>query len=321
MAQTPNETKPDAEPATATRTRRTGMPSRFLHLTIRTNSGSCEHFYHFMLGYLLPLATYLARRGIADNWSIALRSCGPLDRILRELDLPGLLLCERFTHAAFKEIVACAPWAAIDEIRGFDFGHLPAERVLYDVAGIKTGTDFLRRRLASAVDTATARIDAAWSGRPRVLMIERGESDPFYQSSLAELKTSANQRRSIGNHTELAAAMAAAFPGFRNLQIETTSLAEQVAWFGLTDILVAQHGAALSNILWMRRGSHVIEIVPDVGTNHRDLFSQLAKVCGLPYSRFRQSAGPFGPVPVQDLAALIATSAAFVKDSRPIAGT
>jgi len=291
------------------------LAGRLLHLTIQPNAGSCEHFYHFMLGYLLPLAAYLAQPGIADDRIILLRSCGPLDRLLRELAMPGLLLCERFSHSSIKEIMARAPWAEIDKIKGFDFGVVSARRVRYDAEGVGLGMNFLRHRLAAAIDYSTREIEAVWKGHPRILLIERADPDPFYYSSLAHLKGSANERRSIGNHAELAAALAAIYPGFRNLKLETLPLAEQAAWFGLTDILVAQHGAALSNILWMRRGTHVIEIDPDSGNSA--MFGHLAPLFGVSYVRLRQDAGAFGAVPVQDLAALIAPLAGSV--NKPLA--
>jgi hypothetical protein len=176
------------------------LAGRPLHLTIQPNHGSCEHFYHFMLGYLLPLAAYLVRRGIADDRIILLRTCGPLDRILRELTIPGLLLCERFSHSSIREIMARASWAEIDEIKGFDFGRRSAHRVLYDAEGISVGMNFLRLRLAAAIDCATSQIKAVWNDHPRILLIERADPDPFYQSSLAEVKGTASQRRWIGNH-------------------------------------------------------------------------------------------------------------------------
>jgi hypothetical protein len=58
----------------------------------------------------------------------------------------------------------------------------------------------------------------------------------------------------------------------------------------------------------MRHGTHVIEIDPNTGLSA--LFSHLARLFGVSYLRLRQDAGAFGPVPVQDLAALIALSAA-----------
>jgi hypothetical protein len=287
----------------------TSTDSRPLHLTIKTNAGSCQHFYHFLLGYLLPLAAYIVRRGIPEDRAILLRDCGPLDRILRELALPGLLCCERLTHASIRNTLEHSPWAEMDEIRGFDLSHLPAEEASYDAVSIGIGVQFLRRRLAPAIEKAKTELNASWTGSPRVLMIERGEADLFYESSLVEVKGSANQRRSIGNHAELAARMAADYPGFRSVQLETTSLAEQVAWFGLTDIVVAQHGAALSNIIWMRRGTHVVEIDPDTTSCVRNLFRRLAEVCEVSYACLRQAAGTFGPVPEEELTDLVAAAA------------
>jgi len=297
--------------------RRGAHADRLLHLTIRTNAGSCEHYYHFLLGYLLPFAAYLVRRRIADDRMILLRSCGPLDRMLRELALPGLLLCERFTHEDVKNIAAQAAWAETDEIGGLDFGHTRPDQIQYDVPAIRVGADFVRGRLSAAVAMAAAEIDAAWSGRPRILLIERGEADPFYQSALAEIKDSANRRRSIGNHAELAAALAAAHPGLRNLKLETATLAEQIAWFGLADILVAQHGAALSNIIWMRPEARVIEIAPDPASEAR-LFGCLAEASGLSYALLRQGADAFGPMRVRDLEAVIAPAAASFREPLPI---
>ena len=286
-----------------------GRASRPLHLTIQANAGSCEHYYHFILGYLLPLAAHLARREMAEDRVILLRSCGPLDRILHELSLPGLLCCERFTHASIRKTLERSSRVEIDEIKGFDFGHLPGEEVLYDGPSIEVGVQFVRERLVPAIERARAELNASWTGNPRVLMIERGESDPYYQSCLAEVQSSANQRRSVANHGELAASMAAVYPGFRSVRLETASLAEQIAWFGSTDILVAQHGAALSNIVWMRPGAHVIEIDPDVPPNLRTLFCRLADVCEVSYARLRQAAGVFGPAPAGELAALVAAAA------------
>ncbi len=288
----------------------TSPDSRLLHLTIKPNAGSCEHYYHFLLGYLLPLAAYIVRRGVAEDRTILLRACGPLDRTLRELALPGLLCCERFTHASIRKHLERSPWAEIDQIDGFDFGHLPGEEIFYDAASIGIGVQFLRRRLACAIETAKTEISASWTGSPRVLMIERGEPDPFYQSSLVEVKSSAGQRRSIRNHGELVARMAADYPGFRSIRLETASLAEQVAWFGLTDILVAQHGAALANIIWMRPNAHVVEIDPDTPSNVNTLFRRLAEACEVSYACLRQAAGMFGPVAVEELAALVAAAAA-----------
>ena len=115
----------------------------------------------------------------SDRHVVMLRTCGPLDRMLRELGLSGLLLCEQFTHAGIKDIVARAPWAEIDEISGFDFGRVSAHKVRYDAAGIDSGVNFLHQLLAPAIDTATAEISTSWPSFPRVLMIDEESPTRF----------------------------------------------------------------------------------------------------------------------------------------------
>jgi capsular polysaccharide biosynthesis protein len=45
-------------------------------------------------------------------------------------------------------------------------------------------------------------------------------------------------------------------------KIEKTSLAYQLNPFRQADIVVAQHGAALGNLVWARESIGVVEIVP-----------------------------------------------------------
>ena len=282
--------------------------NRLLHLSIQT-SGSCEHYYHFLLGYLLPLAAFLAQRNLVSEQVIMLRSCGPLDRILREIEVPSLLLCERGTFRAIKDRIAYSSWGQTEEIKGFDIGTVPEELFHYEIDRIRVGIDFVRLRLARAIALATSKVGAAWNERPRILLIERGEADPYYCSSLAEHGNAASQRRSIANHGLLTETLTANHSGFKNMQFETTSLAEQIAWFGLADIVVAQYGAALANIVWMRPGSQVIEIAPNTKNVSKTVFKKLAQACAISYARLGQEVDQFGPAPISAVADRVAAAA------------
>jgi capsular polysaccharide biosynthesis protein len=44
--------------------------------------------------------------------------------------------------------------------------------------------------------------------------------------------------------------------------LEGMSLGSQLAFFETADIIIAQHGAALVNLIWSRAGIDVIEILP-----------------------------------------------------------
>jgi hypothetical protein len=76
------------------------------HLTVKNRMGSRQHYYHFLLGVLLPLADYLARTGEA-TLPMMVRSCGPLDAILYELQLPRLMISDTESHQNLA--TACRP--------------------------------------------------------------------------------------------------------------------------------------------------------------------------------------------------------------------
>jgi hypothetical protein len=266
--------------------------ARLLHLTIRNNSGSIEHFYHFVLGYLLPLGSYTTRERISQDRVMLLCSCGLFDRLMQELALPGLILCERQTHAKSKAMILRLADADVDEIRGFDSGQLLEDQVVYDVAGVRAGIAFVRQRLAS----------------PRIVLIERGEPDPFYASPICNdvnpiYRTAGKQRRMIGNHAALAAALAGAYRGLRNVMLEGMPLAAQIALFECADVVIAQHGAALANVIWMRPDAGVIEIDPNTGSF---VFTHLARLSGLHYQRIGQPGGDFGDVAIDEVVATVA---------------
>ena len=283
------------------------MTSRLLHLTIKNNSGSIEHFYHFVLGYLLPLGSYMTRERISQDRVMLLCSCGPFDRLMQELALPGLILCERQTHAKSKAMILRLADADVDEIRGFDFGQLPEDQVVYDFAGVGAGIAFVRQRLALAIAEARRAIETDWVGSPRILLIERGEPDPFYASPICYdinpiFRTAGKQRWMIGNHAALAAPLAGSYPGLRNVILEGMPLAAQIALFERADVVIAQHGAALANVIWMRPDAGVVEIDPN---SNSFVFTNLARLSGLRYQRIGQPGGDFGDVSIDEVVATV----------------
>jgi hypothetical protein len=282
--------------------------ARLLHLTIRNNSGSIEHFYHFVLGYLLPLGSYMTRERISQDRVMLLCSCGPFDRLMQELALPGLILCERQTHAKSKAMILRLADADVDEIRGLDSGQLLEDQVVYDVAGVRAGIAFVRQRLALAIAEARRAIEADWVASPRIVLIERGEPDPFYASPICNdvnpiYRTAGKQRRMIGNHAALAIELAGAYRGLRNVMLEGMPLAAQIALFECADVVIAQHGAALANVIWMRPDAGVIEIDPNTGSF---VFTHLARLSGLHYQRIGQPGGDFGDVAIDEVVATVA---------------
>jgi capsular polysaccharide biosynthesis protein len=75
-------------------------------------------------------------------------------------------------------------------------------------------------------------------------------------------------------------------------------LTQQIRTFRSADLIVAQHGAALTNMVWCTPATSIIEISP----NDKD-FSDLAAAFGLRYNRIKQQ-GEHSPVEPADVVSL-----------------
>lgn len=64
--------------------------------------------------------------------------------------------------------------------------------------------------------------------------------------------------------------------------MENLPLFYQYYLFSNAKIIIAQHGAALSNVIFMKKNSHVIEIISQEKINEgEDTFKNLSKICKL----------------------------------------
>lgn len=100
------------------------------------------------------------------------------------------------------------------------------------------------------------------STRNKILLIERVTPDAEFLER-ASVTGSGAMRRSIINHDELAPAinsMVMAPYEFHNLQLEKISFNEQLEYFDRALVVIGQHGAGLSNTIWMKPDSIVIEL-------------------------------------------------------------
>jgi len=265
-----------------------GEPQIPLHISIQNNSGSVEHYYHFLLGFLIPLAALFSREP-PDARIVLIRSCGPMDRHLRELGISGLTTIDKVAHRGMRSQTDGAEFVSL---QGFDFG---PQNLTYNQDGIRSGVAFVRDWLRKKTDQFSAEIVRSWSNRsPKILLIERGEPDPFYFTEASEGKAAGNRRRTIANHSKLLVALSQRYCACCNLVLERLSLAEQIAWYSSADVVVAQQGAALSNVVWMRPGTAVIEIAP-TATQHYPTYRALAALTGVRFAQIPQ-ADNFAPV-------------------------
>jgi hypothetical protein len=255
-----------------------------LVLDIRNRIGSVEHYYHFLLGFLAPLALKLGERAErAGQRPVAVRSCGPFDGLLREIFGDQIRILPKHEHARLlQDAKAGGSKISCETLRGFDnrrFYSLPAFRALREnLTGI----------LSSELEQERAVLADFRSSPIKIAFIDRGNPDPFYSTANAERSTSGNVRRSIENYSDCVDFLTSQGLPVRPYLLEGKSLAFQMVLFDSADIIIAQHGAALTNLIWASAKTAVIEIIPRDGEKERDHFRTLAKCLGQKYCAIYQ---------------------------------
>lgn len=125
--------------------------------------------------------------------------------------------------------------------------------------------------------------------KKKIVIIERKKQKGFSTITYDKneytkiMKTSGSERRSIINHNEFVNLIKNYFGNnyeIINISTEYMALFEQYTLFNEADIVFAQHGAALANILFMRENTNVIEIVSKIKLDAKeDWFKPISTTC------------------------------------------
>jgi hypothetical protein len=139
-------------------------------------------------------------------------------------------------------------------------------------------TRFHRDSMDQFMRTVLTRIDAV-EPRPgstkRITVLDRAPTPDFYLQETSEVFSSGSAFRSLPNTLEISRALEA---HGKVTVIDTAAVSpeEQVRALANTDLLVAQHGAGLANMVWMPPGSAVLEIKPPLVPTVNEIFANLA---------------------------------------------
>lgn len=229
--------------------------------------GSVQQFYHFLLGYLLPLSVWLDRHSCNH---VLVRDCGPMNIWLEAMNgRPHIEIIPTGTalHIVIGDRVKHTVLQGLDHPEKFS-----REKLLQ-------GTQSIRQRLD--IDPKITPIE------PAVLVIDRASSEDFYHQHGSETEMSGKERRHVPNLKELPNVYSGSLP-LRVLDLAHLSPREQIRAAQVATILVGQHGAGLAHMLWMPSGSHVVEIAPPLPIQVQDIFSRLAQTLGHTYIRVAQ---------------------------------
>ena len=226
---------------------------RPLMIVPANRGGSVEHFYHFLFGYLLPFLDIC--HPLRGHQQFLLRDCGPMNRLLRELD--GFDIAQMPSWKILGSVLANNPsLGAIPKLiaPGFDAPHA------YDAAAFRRLRALVQDLFAHRLAAAAARHPRAAAGR-LVLMIDRAPQDPFYATPRAEKRGAGAEIRSIPNMAEVHAAIAARYDTLL-VRLETLPFFDQVYLFLHAWRVVGQHGAGLAHMIWAREDAALVEAIP-----------------------------------------------------------
>lgn len=230
--------------------------------------GSVEHFYHFFHGYFVPAVLWQER---TQHRQFAVRDCGPMnpwfDLLAEDTELeylpPGVMLQRVLSNRQEHTI-----------LRSWD------DPTRFHRASLRRFATVVTQRVGGSLPQSA-------QGQPSITVLDRGASADFYLQSGSESYGSASLRRSVPTMDEVAEALT----GIGNVTVADAAAltpTEQVRLFRGTDLLVAQHGAGLSNIVWLPDDASVVEIQPPLPPTIREIFRNLSAIRSVNYGTVSQ---------------------------------
>jgi len=226
-----------------------------------------------MLGAFCPLIHYLITNKIKDQ-KIELRDFGPMNRHV--LDLPYL----QANNVAVSFNENLSPKDADVVLDNLDV--VNKKKSFHKVISI--ATKHLIENFADSSDSTD------------VLVVDRGLPREGYEKinhRSGILRRSVPNMKSFYNHI-------ADIGSTKFVRLENTTLKKNVSLFHHTDCVVAQHGGALTNTIFMQSHAEVIEI----RFGHRGHFFYLCEHLGLSHQFFGPTSGKNNPAPRIDKEAL-----------------
>jgi hypothetical protein len=196
--------------------------------------GNVDHFYHFLVGLFLPFLESQKEFLLKRRYQFP--DVGPMKRHLTWLSELGIEIeidseDDVETQVGFE--ICSIGW---DHPSSYQFGEFELARdTLFGLMKFSKPSPNLKSR---------------------VLIIDRSVAN--YEDR--ELKSNGNFRRSIPNLSDLYLKLGPNVD-VELVVLEDMSLKNQIKLFSAADIVVAQHGASLANLVWCRQGALVMEII------------------------------------------------------------
>lgn len=266
------------------------MPKNInVYYKISSLHGTILHFYHFFYGVLVPLIIEYEKLSVTyDEVLIIIDDhLGPMLRLL--LELPIHIRQKHFVHD-------------IDE-KDIETRYLP----MMDVQPSYNERDkqLIKKKWAKRFEYKHYQLINLFMKKQinekhiftcnktyEIIIIKRFTHVSFKSltdSNIDIIKLNGSHRRSIPNHDDVVDAVKNIFPNksLMNISTEYMSLFQQYHLINNCDILIAQHGAALAQIAFMKPGSIVIELVEQAKIDEgEDWFRQVSTACRIKHYQY-----------------------------------
>jgi hypothetical protein len=266
-------------------------------------AGNLARFHHFLLGSFIPLI---------ENENITWGDCsraflfpcyGSQSEHIASLSIPNIttVAAENLADVALQCKLPTRPTKQRDKPSPQRIIRILGRDVprLYSAAVFEACTRKCRELWGAKHSAATD-----WAAKKfpqsnlRILFVQRVPAQCAPGNLPRKTTQSGSHRRFILNHGDLVSKTCDEFGDCLNISLDSLPLTHQAALFSTADLIIAQHGAALANLLWARKNSVFVEIFPDQLLGRKDYFGALARCLDIRHFRVRQQRQK-GPVDTQ----------------------
>lgn len=261
---------------------REGMASRYWEPSV-------ENYHHFILAFFVPLIKYRQQFNDTSKNKIYIRSFGNMDHMIKSLNYPDLIITNSTQHSLMKIFPENNNIQKYVDLVGNDY------HTNYSKENFQVVSNIIQSEFASEISVEKEKILRKFTNEGvKTVLINRLAPTAFYKTNFSEHRTSGTDRRSIPNIGEIEHTLLSNGINLITESLEDASLWYAIALFQCADIIVAQHGAALSTLIFGRPSLKVIEIIPLITDPIRedpargDHFRLLAKTLDQQYTTLTQ---------------------------------
>jgi hypothetical protein len=259
------------------------MDRTFYLLKFNSLHGSVQHYFHFLFGVFIPLIIENSKRTNKKTYLIQ-DDLGPMLKILLELPLDVKFLTNETNYEKIYLIpLDVQPIPTKKDLELIKKGwakHITRE----DVITIQNYmNDMIKNKnlISNNYDYDIVIIERLTNESYETINVSKNEYEDI-------MKTSGSDRRVIINHKEFVEKIKQLYPTKKiiNVSLEIMSIFEQYKLFQNANVIVAQHGACLGNIVFMKKKSCVIELISHAKIKSDNWFLPISKICDVMHYQY-----------------------------------